>query len=112
MLIIVLSQAKKKPRKGLLLRQRGRLLRHYTDSLSFFVEAVKFYDAIDPRKQREVPAHADIFSRVNAGAELPHDDISGPHGLTAKNLHSTSLPLAVAPVAGTALPLFVSHRYT
>src|SRR5437773_6588761 len=107
--IIALSQTKKSPEQGLFGRAAKPLLRQHADSLSFLVEAVKVNHAIDLREQGEVSPHANVFTRMNARANLADDDISRAHGLTAENLHSAPLFLAVAPVAGTSSRFLVCH---
>src|SRR5581483_10783341 len=80
------------------------------DPLSLFVFALVAHHAVDQREQREVPAHADVLSRVNARAELAHQNIAGAHGLAAENLHAAPLPLAVAAVARAAACFFLNTR--
>jgi hypothetical protein len=71
----------------------------YRNPLSFLVFPFVTDNAIDQCKKREVPAHSDIPSGVNSGAELPHENISRAHRFATEDFHSASLPLAVAAVA-------------
>src|ERR1044071_4956695 len=97
--IIRLRQAKKKPRKGLFhLGSSALLSRKYRDPLSLFVFSLVPDHAVDQCKQREVPAHADVLSRMNTGAELAHQNIAGAHRFSAENFHAAPLPLTVATV--------------
>lgn len=77
--------------------------------LSFLVEAVKLDNAVDLRKKRKIPAHADVFAWVNAGSELADDNVAGPYGFTAEDFDPSPLPAAVTTVARASSRLFMCH---
>jgi hypothetical protein len=106
------SRPKKKPRTGLFDIAKLPSLRQHAHSLSLLIETIVEDDTVDLRKQCKVAPHSDIFPRVNARAELPHNDISGAHAFSTKYLHPTPLALAVSSVAGTPPRLFMSHLDT
>jgi hypothetical protein len=66
-------------------------------------------DAVDLGEDRVIPPHPHVFSGVNAGSELPDQDISGPHGLSAVNFYAASLSIAVAAVSRAAACFLVCH---
>jgi len=107
-LSLLFSRQKKSPERGFLRRAKV-LSRQDADPLSFLVEPIIEDNAVDLGEQRKVPAHAHVLTRVDAGAELPDNDISRPHGLTAENLYPSSLSLAVSSVTGTPAGLFMCH---
>src|SRR5262245_4346356 len=61
------------------------------------------------RVEREVAAQTDAAARMNHGSDLPHEDVPREHGLTAEDLHTAALRVAVAPVPRAALTLLVRH---
>src|ERR1051325_4053792 len=65
--------------------------------------------AVDLRVQRVILAQAHIEARLEAAPLLPHEDRTAGHEVAVVPLHTQALRVAVAPVAGTALPLFMSH---
>jgi len=106
------SPGKKKAPKGAFLQRENALSRQNADPLSFLVEPIIKDDTVDLGEQREVPAHSHVLARVDARAELPDEDIPGAHSFSTKNFYSSSLSLAVAPVARTSSGLFMSHYPT
>jgi hypothetical protein len=101
---------KKSPFRGFRFNAGDFLLhRQHVYPFARTVEPVEVHHAIGQRKQSKVPAHAHVSARVNAGAELAYNDITGTHGLTAKHFDTASLPLAIAPVTGTPTSFFVRH---
>jgi hypothetical protein len=73
---------------------------------SLFLE---FHNAVPLRKQRVIPSHTDIKSRVNFCATLANNDISGNNLLTAVNLDAQSLGFRIATVLSAAACFFMSH---
>jgi len=59
------------------------------------------------REEREVPAEADVLSRMDLSADLPNEDCSGVDILAAEDLHSASLTIGVATIPRTALSFFM-----
>jgi hypothetical protein len=86
-----------------------QLGRRYVNPLSFLVETIVPHDPVDFGEQREVPTHTNVLSWVYTSTQLPHNNIAGPHCFAAENFNSPSLPLAIAPVAGTAASFFMGH---
>src|SRR5260370_5340140 len=64
---------------------------------------------VDQRKQRVIPAQADVFARMPFGSVLPHDDIAGTTGLAAEQLDAEALPRGIAAVARGSACFLVRH---
>ena len=77
--------------------------------LSFLVEAVKPDNAVDLRKKRKIPSHADVFARVNARSELADDDVAGPYSFATEDFDAPPLPAAVTAVSRASSRLFMCH---
>src|SRR5258706_9291943 len=105
-----LSQAKKKPLPGLSDSFEPRLLsrKDFTFFCNFVMPPI-LHNAVDQRKERIVAAHADILTRMDLGAELTNQNIARAHSLAAENLHTASLTIAIASVAGTAACFLMCH---
>jgi hypothetical protein len=71
---------------------------------------LEFDDAGGQREEREVASAADVATRVEHGAALPHDDLAGLDGLTAVALDAAELRIGVAAVASRARTFFVCSR--
>ena len=84
----------------------------HNDPFSLFVFSFITDSAIDQCEKRKIAAHSDVLSRVNACAELAHENISCAHGFTAENFHTAPLPLAVTPVARATTRFLVCHNFT
>ena len=67
-------------------------------------------DAVGEREEREVAADADAAARVDARADLAHEDRARVHVLAREDLDAAALAVAVAAVARAALSLLVRHR--
>src|SRR5262249_26495341 len=65
--------------------------------------------AVDLREEGVVAAHSDVRPGVDPGPELPHEDVARARSLACIHLDAAPLSLAVAPVPGAALSLFVRH---
>src|SRR4026207_357063 len=105
------SKAKKKPRKGLFHRERSRSLNwQHRNSLSFLVLALITDGPINQCEERVVSPPANLLAGMNARTDLTHEDIARAHGLATENFNPSSLPLTVAPIAGTAAGFFMRHR--
>src|SRR3954447_12987618 len=96
--------------KLLLCRHRlGRLLeRHDADRLAA-APVTEEHVALGQREQRVVATAADEIARVELRAPLAQDDLAGVDQLTAEPLHTETLSVGVAAVAGAGRTLFVSH---
>jgi len=66
----------------------------------------KFDEAVDSGKNGVIFSHANVGSRVELRAVLPHDNIAGNDGLSTELLHTKTLALAVTPVAAAAASFF------
>src|SRR5699024_5076607 len=60
-------------------------------------------------EQGVVPATADVAARVEPGATLADDDLTGLHGLASEALHTQPLGVGVAAVPGGARALLGCH---
>ena len=69
------------------------------DPFTILAEFLIGDNTVNLGKQRIVPATADILTRMNPGAELPNQDISGPDQLSAESFHTPSLSCTVATVS-------------
>src|ERR1700686_1372436 len=56
-----------------------------------------------------VAPHLDAAARVDLGADLADEDVSGDHALSPEDLDAAVLAGRAGPVAGGALPFFVCH---
>ena len=65
--------------------------------------------AADLGEQRVVLAEPDVQTRFEAPALLAHQDGTAGDDVTVMPLDAQPLGIAVAAVAGTALPFFMSH---
>jgi hypothetical protein len=109
-LIITFLQPKKSPERGFLDSNcAAQLGRRDVNPLSFLIESVVSDSSVDLGEQRKVTTHANVLSRVNTSTQLPDKNVAGPDCFAAKNFHSASLPLAVAPVAGTSSGFLMGH---
>jgi len=68
--------------------------------------------AVRFRVEGVVLAQPDVEAGFESTPLLPHEDRSTGHDVAVVPLDAQALRVAVAPVAGTALSLFMSHRYT
>lgn len=100
---------KKSPERGFFLRIDVPLNRQDVNPLSLFVHASIGDDPVDLGKDRVVASHADVFSRVDARADLPYQNISRADPLAAEHLDAAPLTLAVSAVARAATCFFVCH---
>jgi hypothetical protein len=68
-------------------------------------------DPIAQGEEGEIPAEAHVVAWVDPRPALAHEDVAGHNLLTTKDLHATSLTVAVATVSGTTLTFFMSHCF-
>src|SRR6476469_6245166 len=68
--------------------------------------------ARDEREQGVVTAAADAGARVEVGAALAHDDLTGVDQLAAVALHAEALGVRVATVLGRGCALLVCHEFS
>src|SRR5688572_28482009 len=109
---MLVASKKKAPIRGFgfVTGQTSNLLnRHYVNPLALTVEPVIVHNAVDQGKQREVPAHAHVSTRVNACTKLANNDISCTHGFSAEHLNAAPLSLAIAPITGASSSFFMCH---
>src|ERR1700683_5497711 len=67
-------------------------------------------NALGVPERRMVRPDPDIHARAIHGAALENQDITGEHIFTAELLHTQTLRVRVAAVAGTAACFFVCHE--
>lgn len=72
--------------------------------------AIEQHIAINQRKNRVVPAEADITTWQKFCSALTDEDVAGDDGLPAKFFDAESFALAIASVFDTALTFFMSHN--
>jgi hypothetical protein len=60
-------------------------------------------DAIFEGKEGVVGSHANVLSRVDFGATLTNDDLTGGDGLTISTLHAETLGLRIATISCRSL---------
>src|ERR1041384_496687 len=89
---------------------RRRLRRHDASPLSLFIEAIVKPPPSILGECGVVAPHADVLTRVNARAELAHENVSRAHPLAAEYFDAAALPLAVSAVARAAAGFFMCHR--
>src|SRR5260370_33939908 len=65
--------------------------------------------AVDQRKQRVIPAQADVLARMRFGSVLPHNDIARPTRLAAEQLDAEALARGIAAVTRGAACFLVRH---
>ena len=71
---------------------------------------VEEHPAIDQSEERVIPATTDSESRMDLGAALADDDVSGDDGLATELLHAEALAAGVASVFNGALSFFMGHK--
>src|SRR6476661_11108390 len=81
----------------------------HADLLPRLALVLELHHAVDEGVDGVVRAEADVLARVPLRAALAHDDVAGDDLLTAELLDAAVLRVAVAPVAGRADALLVSH---
>src|SRR5260370_26081847 len=65
---------------------------------------------VDQRKQRVIPAQADVFARMPFGSVLAHNDIASTARLAAEQFHAEALARGIAAVARGSACFLVRHR--
>jgi len=60
-------------------------------------------------KQGIIPTQTHVFTGMDFGSQLSHQDIAGFYRFSAKAFDAASLPIAVAAVFRTAACFFMSH---
>ena len=70
---------------------------------------LEFNHAVNKGIEGILPAHAHIIAGRDTRAPLPHQNSAGIHTLAGISLHAESFGLTIAPVAGGAASLFMSH---
>src|ERR1041385_6093228 len=108
--IVTRTPGKKKAPKGAFSFDAPRLHRHDAYPLSLFIEAIVRDHPINLREDGVVAPHANVLTRVNARAELAHENVSRAHPLAAEYFDAAPLPLAVSAVARAAAGFFMCHR--
>src|SRR5258708_26036955 len=67
------------------------------------------HPTIDQRKQRVIPAQADVLARMPFGSVLSHDDVPGTTWLAAEQLDAEALARGIAAVARGSACFLVRH---
>ena len=70
---------------------------------------LEFNHAVNKGIEGIILAHAHIITLMDTSAPLPHQNGAGIHTLAGISLHAESFGLTIAPVAGGAASLFMSH---
>src|SRR5579883_2009950 len=83
--------------------------RQHADLLSAARIRLELHVTVDQGEDREISAHADVLTRMEPGAALAHQHVAGLHQLAVEALDAPTLRVAVAPVAGAADTLLMSH---
>jgi len=68
------------------------------DPFSVATELFVFHNAVNLGKEGIITTQANIFTRVDHGADLAHQDITGPDNLSAESLHPSPLRVTVTTV--------------
>src|SRR5712671_7172592 len=77
---------------GMIHRLFGRRLHRYDGDVGAALSLGTVRHApIDQRKQRVIPAQANVFARMPFGSMLPHNDIAGTTRLAAEQLDAEAL---------------------
>ena len=80
--------------------------RHF---LAVTPHTLEFDDAVDQGEQSIILAAADIVARVDVGAVLTVDDVTGTHSFTAEFFTAESLTVRITAVSGAPDPFLVCH---
>ena len=85
------------------LSRRSDGIRRWLDRIHADPFSVSFHPfetdrAVNLGKNRIIPPHADVYARINAGAELTDNDIASLGVLAAKEFHTTPLARTVASI--------------
>lgn len=84
-------------------------LRHNADNLPVLAVFLESYNARYLRKESVVPPDTDVDSRLKPRSALANDDAAGRDQLSPEPLHTETLGIAVATVAGASDALLVCH---
>ena len=71
----------------------------------------EFHGAFAQSKQGVVFAASNILAGMEVGATLANDNVAGDNVLTTVTLHTKSLGMRIATIAGGAKTFFMSHEY-
>ena len=71
---------------------------------------LKFYSAVNQSKERIVRANAHIFTGMNAGTTLPHQNIAGNYSLTVRLFDAKTFGFAVTAVFRRTNALFYVQK--
>jgi hypothetical protein len=85
---------------------RGRV---NTYLFSLFIETLKLYETVDHGVNSVVLAKPYVISRMEQGAELPHDNSAGRYLFTTVPLNAPPLGIAVSSIPGASLSFFMCH---
>src|SRR5712671_4151931 len=95
---------------GMIHRLFGRRLHRYNGDVGAALSLGTVRHApIDQRKQRVIPAQANVFARMPFGSMLPHNDIAGTTRLAAEQLDAEALARGIAAVTRGAACFLVRH---
>ena len=82
------------------------------DLLALLVLVFEFHNAVDQGEDREVFSKTYVFTRVELGSPLTTDDLSAFYSLSAVDLDSEHLRIAIATVFCTTTGFFMCHDFT
>src|SRR6266436_3990495 len=95
---------------GMIHRLFGRRLHRYDGDVGAALSLGTVRHApVDQRKQRVIPAQANVFARMPFGPVLPHDDVAGTTWLAAEQLDAEALARGIAAVARVSACFLVRH---
>jgi hypothetical protein len=83
--------------------------RNHADALTRAGGKLKLHNPWSQSVQGEVSAHANVAARMKLCTNLPNDDVAGVDGLSAKNLDTAVLGLAVSTILCRTTSLFGCH---
>ena len=72
--------------------------------------ALELYHSVLKRKERKIPAHADVKTSPKLRTLLTDDDIARPNLLSAGTFYAPKLRVTVSAVACRTLSLFMRHK--
>ena len=58
----------------------------------------ELYNTVNQRKKGVILSHSDVFTWMKLCAQLAHEDISCPHGLSSKAFYTAPLSLTVSSI--------------
>lgn len=87
----------------------GASIIHYVDVRAVTFFCLESHCPIRERIQGEVLPHANVAARVEFGASLAYDDVSGNGGLATEEFYPESFTLTVPAVVATTYAFLMCH---